>query len=80
MQQFIRKLYQYILGDSVIVETDYPGCILERDKIRLYKQSSTAMTRPKYVGEQRVIRVRLLLWWWWYFYPEVQKEVLDSSF
>ena len=45
-------------GDTVIVETDYPGCILDRDKIRLYKQSSTSMTRPKYVGEQRVIRVR----------------------
>ena len=42
----------------MIVETDYPGCILDRDKIRLYKQSSTSMTRPKYVGEQRVIRVR----------------------
>merc|ERR1719282_428015 len=44
------------LGDSVIVETDYPSCVLDRDKIRLYRQSTTSMTRPIYVGEQRVIR------------------------
>ena len=41
----------------MIVETDYPSCVLDRDKIRLYRQSTTSMTRPIYVGEQRVIRV-----------------------
>ena len=46
-----------IAGDSVIVETDYPGCILDRDKVRLYSQSANSLARPQYLGEQRVIQV-----------------------
>ena len=46
-----------ITGDSVIVETDYPGCILDRDKVRLYSQSANSLARPQYIGEQRVIQV-----------------------
>ena len=46
-----------ITGDSVIVETDYPGCILDRDKVRLYSQSANSLARPQYLGEQRVIQV-----------------------
>ena len=42
----------------MIVETDYPGCILDRDKVRLYSQSANSLARPQYLGEQRVIQVR----------------------
>ena len=42
----------------MIVETDYPGCILDRDKVRLYSQSANSLTRPQYLGDQRVIQVR----------------------
>ena len=41
----------------MIVETDYPGCILDRDKVRLYSQSANSLARPQYLGEQRVIQV-----------------------
>ena len=39
------------------METDYPGCILDRDKVRLYKQSAHSLARQQYLGEQRVIQV-----------------------
>ena len=41
----------------MILETDYPGCILARDKVRLYRQSANSLARPQYLGEQRVIQV-----------------------
>ena len=44
-------------GDSVVVEVDYPHCILDQDKIRLYSHSSKSLVRPKYLGEQRVVKV-----------------------
>ena len=40
-----------------MVEVDYPHCILDQDKIRLYSHSSKSLVRPKYLGEQRVVKV-----------------------
>ena len=40
-----------------MVEVDYPHCILNQDKIRLYSHSSKSLVRPKYLGEQRVVKV-----------------------
>ena len=41
------------------METDYPGCILDRDKVRLYRQSANSLARPQYLGEQRVVQVSI---------------------
>ena len=40
-----------------MVETNYPACILDSDKIRLYRQPSRPSARAQYIGEQRVIKV-----------------------
>ena len=43
-------------GHSLVVETSYPACILQSDKIRLYRQPSRPLNRLNYIGEQRVIK------------------------
>ena len=40
-----------------MLETSYPACILDSDKIRLYRQANRVTSRAKYIGEQRVIKV-----------------------
>ena len=43
-------------GDSMVVEMNYPTCILDMDKIRLYQErASHGSGRRTYIGEQRVI-------------------------
>ena len=43
-------------GDTMVVEMNYPACILGKDKIRLYQESTSYGTgRRTYLGEQRVI-------------------------
>ena len=43
-------------GHSLVVETSYPACILQQDKIRLYRQPRRPLNRLTYIGEQRVIK------------------------
>ena len=43
-------------GDSLVVEINYPTCILDKDKIRLYQETAShGSDRRTYIGEQRVI-------------------------
>ena len=44
-------------GDSMVVEMNYPSCILDKDKIRLHRESLGygSNRRRTYIGEQRVI-------------------------
>ena len=46
-----------MLGDSIVLEVDYPACILAKDKIRLHKETSQhqLISKRTYLGEQRVI-------------------------
>ena len=39
-----------------MLETSYPACILQQDKIRLYRQPRRSLNRLNYIGEQRVIK------------------------
>ena len=43
-------------GDSLVVEMNYPPCILDMNKIRLHQETGSHGTRRRtYIGEQRVI-------------------------
>jgi hypothetical protein len=48
--------YGELSGDSLVVEMNYPACILDNDKIRLYQETTSHRSdRRMYIGEQRVI-------------------------
>ena len=55
-----------------MLETSYPACILDSDKIRLYRQANRVTSRAKYIGEQRVIKVMRS--------HSVQKRIGGSTF
>ena len=40
-----------------MLELSYPTCVLQSDKIRLFRQAGRLTNRATYIGEQRVIKV-----------------------
>ena len=44
-------------GHSLVLEISYPSCVLQSDKVRLYRQVGRITNRATYIGEQRVIKV-----------------------
>ena len=50
------NLKHCVVGDSVVLEIDYPHCIGTQDKIRLFQQPEhPGLGRAQYIGEQRVV-------------------------